>query len=241
MINTKVPLYGIFILISLISGLIVIYNNSKSLNYRKEQIIGLLIYILLGAIFGAKYFTYFTNFKKYNGNFDFKYVGLSSYGAVIGIFILLLVYSKQYKKNIKDLIYIIIPSISLMYSIGKIGCFLAGCCYGIYYDGPLNVIYNYSYSAPAIVKLFPIQLLESVVFLVIFIYLYNQTNKNNNKNQFIGKALFICGLSKFLLDYLRMSHQGQIISINQIISLIFIIIGIFMLLKYKYAKDSKKY
>jgi phosphatidylglycerol:prolipoprotein diacylglycerol transferase len=118
-----------------------------------------------------------------------------------------------------------------MYSIGKIGCFLAGCCYGIYYNGPFNVVYNYSYSAPAEVRLFPIQLLESIVFLVIFIYFYLNSNKKSNKVLFIGKAIFICGISKFLLDYLRMSHAGQIISVNQLTSIIFMLIGMFLILK----------
>ena len=44
-----------------------------------------------------------------------------------------------------------------MYSIGKIGCLLVGCCYGIEYSGPFSIVYNYSYSDIVGVRLFPIQ------------------------------------------------------------------------------------
>ena len=97
-------------------------------------------------------------------------MGLSSYGAVIGLIVMLFLYSKQHKKKFKDLLFAIMPSIPLMYGIGKIGCFLVGCCYGIKYYGPLSITYNYSPSAPKDIGLFPIQLLEAIVFIIIFVF-----------------------------------------------------------------------
>lgn len=232
MFNTKIPLYGIFIIIAILSGLFVVYKNAKNLNLKREEIMGLLIYIGLGAIFGAKYFTFITKFQKYNKVFTFFKVGLSSYGAIIGIILLLFLFSKQYKKRFKDLIYILLPSIPLMYGIGKIGCFLAGCCYGVEYDGLLSVVYNYSYIAPKEISLFPIQLLEAIIFIVIFIYIFNKVNKQKPNNVIIGQTFIICGIAKFLLDYLRISHIGKILSVNQIVSIFFILIGLYLVLKY---------
>ena len=239
MFNTKIPLYGIFIIISIFSGLLVVYKNAKHLNLRTEEIIGLLFYIGLGSIFGGKYFTFLINIKKFNGTFNFEKVGLSSYGAVIGIIILLLLYSKQYKKNFKDLIYIVLPSIPLMYGIGKIGCFLAGCCYGIEYTGPLSISYKYSYSAPKEISLFPVQLLESIIFISIFWYIFNKIKKLKSNNNIIWQTFIICGIAKFLLDYLRMSHLGKILSINQIVSMIFVLIGFYIVLADKKNRVTK--
>lgn len=239
MFNTKIPLYGIFIIISIFSGLLVVYKNAKHFNLRTEEIIGLLLYIGLGSIFGAKYFTFLVNIKKYNGTFSFEEVGLSSYGAVIGIIILLLLYSKQYKKRFKDLIYIVLPSIPLMYAIGKIGCFLAGCCYGIEYNGPFSISYKYSYSAPKELSLFPVQLLESIVFICIFWYIYRKGKKLKSNNHVIGQILIISGIAKFLLDYLRMSHLGKMFSINQIVSMIFVLIGLYIVLVDKRNRVTK--
>lgn len=230
MFATKISLYGIFIMFSIFMGLFVVYKNTIYLNFRREETIGLLIYIAIGAIFGAKYFTFLINFGNYAGTFDFVKVGLSSYGAVIGIIILLFLFSKQYKKSFRDLIYVLLPSIPLMYSIGKIGCFLAGCCYGIEYNGPLSVSYNYSYDAIKGVSLFPVQLLETIVFFVIFIYINNKIrNKKTDKIIVIGQTFVISGVAKFLLDYLRMNNTDGLFSINQLISIIFAFIGIIMI------------
>ncbi len=233
MFNTKIPLYGVFILVAIVLGSIIIYKNTEKFDFNKDEKTALLLYVLLGSIFGAKYITYFANIQNYNEPFNFIKSGVSSYGAVIGIILIMVLYSKQYGKKFKDLIYIIISSIPLMYGIGKIGCFFAGCCYGIKYNGPLNVVYNYSNSAPNGISLFPIQLLESVAFIGIFIYVYIKTKNKRSSDTMIGKVIIMYGVTKFLLDYLRMSHVGIIITINQIISIDFVFIGIYLILKNK--------
>lgn len=233
MFNVKISLYGIFIIISILSGMFIVYKNSRNLDFKSEEIFGLLIYIVVGIIFGAKYFTFFTNLNNFKDNFNFVQLGLSSYGAVIGVIVMVFFFSKQFHKNLKDLIYALMPAIPLMYGIGKIGCFLSGCCYGIEYSGFLSVSYRYSFSAPDGVQLFPVQLLEAVIFMLIFIFMYLKVNKNKSNYFTIGQFFIVCGISKFLLDYLRMSHIGKIFSINQIVSLFFIIIGLYLILMCK--------
>ena len=122
------------------------------------------------------------------------------------------------------------PAIPLMYGISKIGCFLAGCCYGIKYNGPLSITYKYSLSAPKNISLLPIQIIETITFILI--YLYISKKKKENKN-IIGITLLLCGLSKFLLDYLRMNHIDKILTVNQIVSIPFIIIGLILYFKEK--------
>lgn len=230
MFNTKLPLYGICIIIAIVSGLALIYKNAKLIKLKNIETVGLILYIALGAIFGAKYFSFFINPEAYNNTFEFTKIGLSSYGAVIGIGLMSLLFSVQYKKKINDLMYIFLPSLPLMYGIGKIGCFLSGCCYGIKYSGIFSVKYYYSYSAPQGISLFPVQLIEAIVFIFIFIFLQSKIKTARNKTTLIGATLIICGTSKFLLDFLRM-NQISLFTPNKIISLIFITLGITILLR----------
>ena len=236
MFDTEFPIYGFFIIIAVLIGLIEFGKKLYKQNFEKEQIFILIIYILLGIIIGAKYFTYFSYLSYYKNNFSFLKIGLSSYGAIIGMLIMLFIFAFQFKKKISNLLYALLPSIPLMYSIGKIGCFLVGCCYGIKYDGLFSVVYYYSYSAPKGIKLFPIQLIESIVFILIYIYFFFKTKNKVANDKDIGILFIMCGLSKFLLDYLRASHINIIISINQIFSLLFIIIGLVLLY---YKKNTK--
>lgn len=240
MLNTSVHVYGIFIFLSIIVGTIIICKNSKSDMNDKFEMICFIFYIILGTIFGAKYFTLLTNFDKFR-NYDFFEIGLSSYGAVIGLLIIIIIFSKQFKKNMEDILYNVITVVPLMYSIGKMGCFFVGCCYGIEYNGIFSITYNYSYSAPNFVKLFPVQLVESVLFLIIFIYLIFKKQKEEDKTKIICDTIILCSLSKFTLDYFRNSHKNTIISINQIVSLIFCLIFIYIKLKRKKANGRVRY
>ena len=162
---------------------------------------------------------------------SFLKIGLSSYGAVIGAFLMIFIYQLQFKKDKKVLLINCMLPLPLMYSVGKIGCFIAGCCYGIEYSGPFSIVYNNSLVAPSGVSLFPIQILESVVFLFIFVCLYfNKKLSDINKCDLL---LIICGSAKFLLDFLRASHTNTILSVNQVISLIIVIIGVLRLIQNK--------
>lgn len=229
MFKTTIPIYAICIILSLIVGLIGIYINLKKSDLKKEESLGLIIYIILGTIYGAKLFTIITNLDK--GVIKFQEAGLSSYGAVIGIILMMILFGIQFKKKISDLLYIVVPVIPLMYAIGKIGCFLVGCCYGVEYSGPFNVVYNYSLDAPKGIHLFPIQLVETIVFTIIFLII----NKIDKKNKRIYLTFIICAISKFILDFLRFREISKILSINQIVSIIFLILGIIC-----YNKDKNR-
>ena len=229
MFNTKFPFYGIMILLALFSNIIVVFKISKKYNYDVTEIICLLLYENTGIIGGAKILSYIETYKGLNGKFNFITLGLSSYGAVIGALLLILLFSFQFKKNLKELLYIFMPSLPLMYAIGKIGCFLVGCCYGIEYNGIFKIMYNYSLSAPKRVYLFPIQIVETICFIIIFIYMIIKHYKNQFNVNILGKSFISCGITKFLLDYLRMSHKNIILSTNKIISIFFIIIGIIII------------
>ena len=97
---------------------------------------------------------------------------------------------------------------------------------------PGNVVYNYSNSAPDGVNLFPVQLIETSVFLLIFIYMIFKYKKKQFDMKAFSFSIILCGLAKFILDYFRMSHNGVVISKNQIISIIFILLGIYLYIKY---------
>jgi phosphatidylglycerol:prolipoprotein diacylglycerol transferase len=239
MFDTKIPLYGIMIMLSLLANIIVVILLYKKFKFTIDEIVGALVYENIGIIGGAKILTYIQNYKEY-GKFEFLELGFSSFGGIIGAIICLVIFGLQFKKPLKEMLFTFIPSIPLMYAIGKIGCFLVGCCYGIEYSGFGSVIYNHSLEAPNGVALFPIQILETIIFSLIFIYMIAKAMKNKFTWYSFGMSFILCGLSKFILDFLRNSHVGIIISLNQILCLIFILIGLVIIYKYKVAKNAIK-
>lgn len=219
-------LYGSLIAIALILNFAITYNLGKKNEYNNFEILCLIFFEMIGIIVGAKLLTYLVHFNEYE-NFNFFKLGLSAYGAVIGALIMVFIYKLIFRKESSKLFSMCLIPMPLMYAIGKVGCFVAGCCYGIEYSGPLYIAYSDSLVAPNNVKLFPIQAVEALLFLAIFLYLFFE-KKLSIKNK-IAITFILCGTIKFVLDFLRASHVGIILSANQIISLIFIVIGLLML------------
>lgn len=227
MFDTQIPIYGIMILLSLLTNVVIVWIIYKKYNFTRDEIIGALVYENIGIIAGAKILTYFQTYKSYK-EFDFWSLGFSSYGGVIGALFFLILFACQFKKSKKEMLFTFMPSIPFMYAIGKIGCFFAGCCYGIKYNGIGSVVYTHSLVAPNEVNLLPIQLIETISFTVIFLYMMNETLKNRFRWKTLGISFILCGFTKFLLDYLRMSHQNIWISSSQIISMMFIGLGLYI-------------
>lgn len=217
------PFYGVIILISIIISLIYIYSNLKKDKVDNKNIfLYIIMYISFAIVFG-KLYTVITDIAHPN---IFK-AGLSSYGGLVGVVIASIIFEKILPLNNKIIKYTVI-SLPLTYGISKIGCFIAGCCYGIPYNGLLSVTYTNGLN----IELFPIQLLETIVFLIIFFIV----NKLKNKTNIIYITLLLVSIFKFLLDFLRYDHIKKLITVNQIFSLI-LLIGVIIILIYKKLKN----
>lgn len=208
------PIYGIIILLSLVIGIIYDYVYLKKRKVSKNDIKYFLLLIIPFALIGS------ISLSRLMGS-----DGLSSYAGAVALIIASIIYEKI---NPHKGIYleVTILSLPLIYSIGKIACFIAGCCYGIPYNGVLSVTYTDGLNIP----LFPIQLVESIFFMILFILL-NLMNKEKKQN-IVELTLISCAFLKFMLDFLRYDHVTKMITTNQIISIIFVI-GTIIIMKLK--------
>ncbi len=100
-----------------------------------------------------------------------------------------------------------LPLLPLAHGFGRIGCYLAGCCFGVPYDGPLAVTYYHSLGAPAGVPLFPVQLLEAAVEFVIFALLLGLFLQGWGAGRLLGVYLVTYGVARFCLEYLRFDAE----------------------------------
>lgn len=133
--------------------------------------------------------------------------GLTGTGGAIGILLGVYIFSNitpQYSSSFWEAYTLILP---LMYGIGKIGCSFAGCCGGLPYNGIFHVTAKHG-------SAFPIQKLESIVFLLLFaisvvIYMRGFYDPVT--------AAMLYSLTKILLDFLRDVHMEYFISFNQIL------------------------
>lgn len=133
-------------------------------------------------------------------------------GMIMGIFISSLIFRDKPVLVLSSFV----PAAPLMYGLSKLGCFLAGCCHGKAYQGNFAVAYHNQYEG----TYFPVQLVDMAVFILIHILALILVMKMKNKAHAIFIVIFITLPSRFVLEYFRYTHDGTLISRDQIIILI---------------------
>ena len=211
------PIYGTIIIASLLIGLVFIYFFLKKNNIKRNNNLLYLFLIFIYSFFGGLLFNSIINSGE-------NIIGLSSYGGAIGVCVCSIIFEKMDNSN-GTYIKSAILSLPLIYAISKLACFFSGCCFGIPYNGLFSVIYSDGLNIP----LLPIQLIETMSFLVLFLICY-YNNKNEN---IISITIFLSAALKFVLDYFRYSNISVFLSINQIVSIFFMIISLYILFKRK--------
>ena len=218
-------IYDLMIKSALVFNILFILLNYKKYNLKLKDAILIIILENIFIVIGGKVFTYLDEFPKYSIT-DIPGLWFTSYGNMLGALVGLVVYALIFKHKLADLFGLGAVPLPLVYAIGKIGCFSAGCCYGINYDGFGKVIYLSSNQAPLNTGLFPIQLVEAEFKMQDFAYL-----------------LICISIAKFFLDYLRAGRENILFSFNQRISIILFTFGLFILsrifIKNKELKTKK--
>ena len=141
------------------------------------------------------------------------------------------------------------PLVALGHGIGRIGCLLVGDDYGIRTDSFLGMTFPYakppfsSYwdiSDGETVYVYPTQIFEMIIYFLIFIYLRRIVigmDLYRFKGQIICEFLFLHGLGRFLVEFIRLNPDVLFgLSGAQIISIVMMIFGVSFL-----AMNNKKY
>ena len=152
------------------------------------------------------------------------------YGGFILAAVCCIGYVLVKKLSLAEYATAIIPSIPLAHAIGRVGCFMAGCCYGRVCDTVVSVIYtNPIGGAPVGVPVFPVQLLEAVLNLIIFAILLVYTRKKAKSFSSVFLYLLCYSIVRFTVEYFRADEIRGIflgLSTSQWISIALLLIGI---------------
>ena len=162
--------------------------------------------------------------------------GMTFYGGLLGgIPAFLLAYRLYYLRHnepILDKILIIAPaSITLGHGFGRIGCFLAGCCYGIETDAQNGILFPHldHYVVPT-------QIIEAAFLFTLTIVLATLAFKRNFNYNFVIYCVFY-GIFRFIVEFFRGDERGQLAGLSPsqywCIVLILIAFPLYILLKKK--------
>ena len=95
--------------------------------------------------------------------------GLTIYGAILGAALGIWIYGRFSHFRFSYVADLVVPGLILAQVIGRVGCTINGCCYGIPTSLPWGIVYTQPGSyAPLGVAVHPTQIYEMVFLLVVF-------------------------------------------------------------------------
>lgn len=226
----KIYSWGFMVAIAFIVATILSAKEAKRKKIDHEKIYTLLIYIIIGAIIGSRigYLLFdLNNIANFLDIFKFWGGGLSFHGGFVGGILSGFFYVKKNRLNFWEIADVIAPSIPLAQAIGRIGCFLRGCCYGIETALPWGINYLGETRHPT-------QIYSSIALFLIFIFLSKQKYKKNFNGALFLTYIIIYSVFRFFIEFIRVEPRVLFgLTGAQIVSIVFFVIAIFIFLRFK--------
>jgi phosphatidylglycerol:prolipoprotein diacylglycerol transferase len=159
--------------------------------------------------------------------------GLTIYGAVLGAALGVWIYSRFSNFKFAYMADLIAPGIVLAQAIGRVGCIINGCCYGIATNLPWAIAYvhpiNKSFGVSGV---HPTQAYEIIFLLVLFVVLLLLKNRLRPVGSLFLVYLGGYSLWRFAVGFIREGtdfiipglHQAQVIGLIVLAAVIFMLV-----------------
>jgi len=196
--------YGLMIGIAFLSGIYVARLEAIRKGIKIDVVYDAVFYLVIGALIGARiyYLAFFEPamfIKEPLSIFKIWQGGIAIHGAILGGILAGLLFSK-FHHNISffRLADLVAPSLILGQAVGRIGCFLNGCCSGKACDLPWAV--QFPETATAV---HPTQLYESAALFLTFAFLYRLHARKRFDGQLLGWYLVLYPGARFVVEFVR--------------------------------------
>ena len=220
----SVAWYGIFIalaVLTVVSWTLLAVRRGANLSYERV-ISAALVGIPSGVIFARV--LHVVDLWDYYSQHPGEIVGgsgLTIYGAVLGAALGVWVYSRISKTSFGYFADIVAPGIILSQVVGRIGCTLNGCCYGIETDIFCAIIYTSPEShGPIGIPVHPTQVYEIIYNLIVFGVLLGLRGRFRPDGSLFLIYLTLYSVWRLGIDFIRDGtdflfglHQAQVIAI----------------------------
>ena len=239
--------YGLLLALAFFLAVGVAVREAKRRGVDPNVMMDLAFYVLLAALVGSRLFYVVTSWDEFRDNpvdiVRFWRGGLVFYGGLIFAFLVGAWYVRKHRLNFTQLSDIVAPAIPLGQAVGRLGCFAAGCCYGLPASVPWAVTFTDPQSlAPRGVPLHPTQVYESAATFAVFLFLMGIRKKERFRGKLFWIYLLLYSSARFVIEFFRDDPRGwvlsQTLSTAQGIAVPAVILAVYMLLR-KTAANRK--
>jgi phosphatidylglycerol:prolipoprotein diacylglycerol transferase len=234
--------YGVLLASAYLLGLWLAVRRAKSAGVDPACIMDLLIWVIIAALVGAKALLFVVEFNHFTSSWEEFTTLLRSggvfYGGLIAAIVVCIWQLRKHRLPLWKSGDLFAPGIALGYMVGRLGCLMAGCCYG----RPTTVAWavtftdpaaNFNVGTPLNVPLHPTQLYESAAGLIILLTVLWIEKR---PGQFAGRTFwsfaFLYAVLRFIIEFFRGDDRGMVfnlLSTSQFISVVLAPLSLFML------------
>lgn len=198
----RVYSYGLMLAAAFLIALHLASKRGRLFNIPEAFIGNLGFVVLISGIIGARALYIMMNAGYFTHHrleiFMIQRGGLVFYGAAIAGFLSGAIYTRIMRLPVLDAADLLMPFVALAHAIGRIGCFLNGCCYGKPTSSFLGITFPFSD-----VKVYPTQIFSFAGLLLIFSLLFYLQKKRRFRGEILLLYFMIYGTFRFFMDFLR--------------------------------------
>jgi len=258
------PVYGLMMLLGMAVSMGIVFLMCKPHNYPRQEALLAALIAFAGGIAGSilirpliRLPDVIINWGKYSqlplGEFFSWFIGeFVFYGGLIGGAFAVILYCRHFKMSVFHISDVFAPALPVGHAVGRLGCLLAGCCYGIEVSpsNPFAITYPVrtdgmdAFAAPAGVPLLATPLIEASGNIIIALIVILSQRKSKISGFGIGMYGMLYSIQRFILEFFRGDLQRGVyggISTSQIISIIIFAISlVWLLFVYLRSRKTKK-
>lgn len=215
--------YGLMTALGYAAASVYLIRKIKQIHMDADTFWNIIFIAFMGALIGAKVLFVIVSWPMLGDTLaqklhtivsDFRY-GFVFFGGMITSVLALIYYMKKKGLPILKTADFFIVGLPLGHAVGRIGCFLAGCCYGKPTDSPLGVAFTdvHSLVPPELrgIHLHPTQLYEAVCNLLLFFFLHYAYKKPHKAGAILVKYVVGYSIIRFIIEFFRGDYRGEYI------------------------------
>jgi phosphatidylglycerol:prolipoprotein diacylglycerol transferase len=236
----QVPSYGVMVALGVVAGLLTLHRRADRSGMDGGRLVDVALWLVIWALIGAKGLLVVVELPRYLSNPGELFGVIRAGGVFLGGFIAALVagFVLIRRHNLAPLptLDVLVPSVALGQAIGRVGCLLAGCCWGSRCELPWALTYTNPQAAanvgtPLHVPLHPFPAYAALVNLGLFLLLEFLYARKPAAGRVFASYLVAYGGVRFMLEYVRGDVGrgfvlGGALSTSQLISLVLIVVGV---------------
>lgn len=199
--------YGLMTAIGILAAYFTAEHRAKKKGLQPERVFGLVCWCVVLGYIGSKLLYLCTILPDLMADPGIFWRSLGDgwvvFGGILGGILGGYLYCRRSKLEAWKYFDLGLVSVALAQGFGRIGCFLAGCCYGVETDCPLSVNFTHSDFAPPGNRV-PTQLISSGLDFLLFFFLILYDRKWKKRDgEVTAWYLIFYSAGRFLLEFWR--------------------------------------